>query len=377
MCFRHKHLPPMSESLYKSTRRFLLDSLKSQNVSPSHLGRIEVLCSMISSCIHRKSCALQDLSTPPDKEPSTQVESRIKQTKRWLSSKWTDWDSFYAPYMRLILLNLSKRGELVLVIDGSEMAGDCTVLMVSVLWGKYAIPLAWMVKKGEKGHFSEQVHLNLLDVVASVIPSSCRVVLLGDGEFDGTRLCARCEERHWEFVLRTSLNRKIEDHNEILPIRKLTTLPGQEIIFIKSALHGYNAILWHYQEHEHPIPLLTNMDLGEMACIYYERRFKIELMFKQFKSAGFNVHQSKLKGEKRVHSLIIVLALAFILVFWTGVNLVKMPPQTITMFARKDRLTDLTPINIAFKALKAAQDTFRSILSDMSKSIDHFFSACG
>ena len=147
MCFRHKYLPPMSESLYKSTRRFLLSPLKSKKVSASHLKRIEVLCAMVSSCIHNKSCSLQSLATP-DKVVTTQVESRIKQAKRWLSSKWTDWDSFYAPYIRLILLNVAKCGEIILVVDGSEMAGDCTVLMVSVLWNKYAIPLAWMTKKG-------------------------------------------------------------------------------------------------------------------------------------------------------------------------------------------------------------------------------------
>lgn len=366
----------MSESLYKSTRRFLLSPLKSKKVSASHLKRIEVLCAMVSSCIHNKSCSLQSLATP-DKVVTTQVESRIKQAKRWLSSKWTDWDSFYAPYIRLILLNVAKCGEIILVVDGSEMAGDCTVLMVSVLWNKYAIPLAWMTKKGEKGHFPEQTHLDLLNVVASVIPSGCRVVLLGDGEFDGKRLCARCEELHWEFVLRTSLDRKIEDHDELLPIRKLSILPGQEIAFIQSALHGYNALLWHYQKYEHPIPLLTNMDLGEMACAYYERRFKIELMFKQFKSAGFNIHHSKVEGEKRINSLIIVLALAFILLFQAGGNLSKLTPKNIATFARPDRIADLTPINIAFKALKAAYHILRSILSDMSKNIDHFFSAAG
>lgn len=366
----------MSESLYKSTRRFLLGPFKSQDASPSHLRRVEVLCAMVSSCIQQQSCALQSLATP-DREATTQVESRIKQAKRWLSSKWTDWDSFYAPYAKLILLNLSKRGELVLVIDGSEMAGDCMVLMVSVLWGKYAIPLAWMTKKGEKGHFSEQVHLDLLGVVARVVPSNCRVVLLGDGEFDGKLLCARCEGLRWEFVLRTSLDRKIDDNGEILAIGKLVIWPGQETAFIESALHGYNAVLWHYKKHEHPVPLLTNMELGEMACAYYERRFKIELMFKQFKSSGFNVHRSKVMGEKRVHSLIIVLALAFVIVFWAGVNLTQMSPKNIAMFARPDRLTDLTPINVALKALKAALLLMRSTLSDMSMNIDHFFSACG
>lgn len=366
----------MSESLHKSTRRFLLAPFKSQTLAQSQIRRIEVLCLMVSSCIRQQSCGLQALSTA-DKEPKTQIESRIKQAKRWLSSKWTDWESFFAPYIKLILLNIAKRGELVLVMDGSEMAGDCTVLMLSVLWKNHAIPLAWMVKNGEKGHFPEQVHLDLLDMASCVIPTNCRVVLLGDGEFDGKLLCARCEELHWEFVLRTSLDRKIEDNGDILSIGQLAIWPGQETAFVESALLGYHAVLWHYKDYEHPIPLLTNMELGEMACAYYERRFKIELLFKLLKSSGFNVHKSKITGEKRVASLIIVLALAFVLVFWAGVNLSKLPKKSIARFGRADRLSDLTPINIAIKAYKAAVDLVSAILSDISKNYSLFFSADG
>lgn len=363
----------MSKSLYKSTRRFLLAPFKSQTMSPSHLRRIEVLCLMVSSCIGQQSCALQALATT-DKAVQTQMESRIKQAKRWLSSKWTDWESFFAPYIRPILLNIAKSGELVLIMDGSEMAGDCTVLLLSVLWRNHALPVAWMVKKGEKGHFSEQVHLALLDTVACVIPTNCRVVLLGDGEFDGKLLCARCEDLRWEFVLRTALDRKIEDNGEILPIGKLAIWPRQETAFVQSALHGYHAVLWHYKNYEHPIALLTNMELGEMACAYYERRFKIEHLFKLLKSSGFNVHKSKIMGEKRVASLLIVLALAFVLIFWAGVHLAKLPAKSVAIFARKDRLSDLTPINIAIKALKAALNLVRTILSDISKKYIQFFS---
>ncbi|MEZ4987418.1 MAG: hypothetical protein R2795_20630 [Saprospiraceae bacterium] len=50
-----------------------------------------------------------------------------------------------------------------------------------------------------------------------------------------------------------------------------------------------HAILWKDRGFNDPIPLLTNMDLGEMACRYYKRRFKIETMFKQLKSAGFQL----------------------------------------------------------------------------------------
>ena len=112
---------------------------------------------------------------------------------------------FFCTLHQNIAKKIALKGELVLVIDGSETAGDCETLMLSVIWRKYAIPLAWLTKKEEKSHFPEDWHVELTTLTATIIPSDCRVVLLGDGEFDGQKLRAKCKYLKWEFVLRTIL----------------------------------------------------------------------------------------------------------------------------------------------------------------------------
>jgi len=71
-----------------------------------------------------KSSSLEGLSDKKS-ETAKQSENHVKQTKRWLSSKWTDWETFFAPFATKMLSALSKKGELVLVLDGSQTAGDC------------------------------------------------------------------------------------------------------------------------------------------------------------------------------------------------------------------------------------------------------------
>jgi len=66
----------------------------------------------------------------------------------------------------------------------------CVALMVALVYRKRALPLAWMVSKGKKGHFSEDAHMGLVREVATLIPADARVVFLGDGEFDGCNLQA-------------------------------------------------------------------------------------------------------------------------------------------------------------------------------------------
>lgn len=57
--------------------------------------------------------------------------------------------------------------------------------MLSVLCKGFAIQVAWVVKKGGKGPFLKEIHLDLLKMIAPICPPECKIVLLGDGEFDG------------------------------------------------------------------------------------------------------------------------------------------------------------------------------------------------
>lgn len=185
----------MSRSLYKDTLDFLR-RCSNQEVKGNHLRRLKVLAAMIAACAKAKRCNLSCLSasSPGDERQS---ESRIKQAKRWLMSKWTDWDSFFAPYISCLLAKLSQRGELIMIMDGSETGQGCCTLMLSVIWKRYAIPIVWLTREGSKGHFSDQVHTDLVRQFNQIFhpEQPCRIVLLGDGEFDGIQLRNFCHEQ--------------------------------------------------------------------------------------------------------------------------------------------------------------------------------------
>jgi hypothetical protein len=74
-----------------------------------------------------------------------------------------------------------------LVIDGSTVAHGCISLVVSILYKGRALALLWVTRKGKKGHFSEQMHMDLIKAVQELIPEKMTVVMLGDGEFDGAQ----------------------------------------------------------------------------------------------------------------------------------------------------------------------------------------------
>ena len=77
---------------------------------------------------------------------------------------------------------------LVLVMDGSGVGRGCCALMMHVIYKGRALPLAWRVRQCPKGHFPEDLHIALVELVLELIPAGTKVVFLGDGEFDGIQL---------------------------------------------------------------------------------------------------------------------------------------------------------------------------------------------
>ena len=94
----------------------------------------------------------------------------------------------------------------MLVMDGSVVGGGCTALMIHVVSKGRALPLAWRVRQGPKGHFPEALHIAVVELIRTVIPEGAKVVLLGDGECDGTALQATLNEAGWSYVCRTALS---------------------------------------------------------------------------------------------------------------------------------------------------------------------------
>ena len=367
------------QSLYKSTLTYLT-SVYSAPPKGNVLRRLQTLCLMLCSCIETKSSSLEGISRCFSEQSESaseisdkQSESRIKQAKRWLSSKWTDWDTFYAPYIKPLLKKLAKKGEIIIIIDGSETAGDCVTLMISVLWRGYAVPLTWITRKGKKGHFPEDMHLELVRFAKDILPPDCRIVLLGDGEFDGLRLRTRCREYRWEFVLRTSKDRIIDCGGEKARFDSLCPDPNSDFVFVEKAVDGDNAVMHHDKTCQDPIFLLTDMELGQMACAYYKRRFKIEMLFKHMKSHGFNLQKSKVCSAHRVSNLIIIVALAFLLTFCAGLWLKTQSKEVLSKITRPDRVPKMSPVILANRCRQSDRIVFNNIFSLFSKNCDDFF----
>ena len=161
------------------------------------------LAMMITGIVLSRNAQLSQMSSevPVVAAKDKSVEMRLR---RWMKNTQIDADIVYMPFSRQILAAIGT-ATLVLVMDGSQAGRGCMVLMVGVLYKKRALPIAWVVYKGKKGHTTAQRHIQALEKVLPLLRSGSEVVLLGVAECDTTEMMVWLETHtNWQYVLRTS-----------------------------------------------------------------------------------------------------------------------------------------------------------------------------
>ncbi len=228
------------------------------------LLRINNLGTMISSILITKRSEIRQMALGhPDRK---KYGSKIKQFKRILQNPYIDYKSYYLSYACSLLHKLSKIGDLKFSIDGSSVGRGCMCLMFSVLYKEKAIPIIWHVYKAKKGHLPEQAHRNLLSELSQIVPCGCRVIITGDGEFDGCDWQTDILKQGWDYVLRTGKNVQIREAgwDEFKP-RTVCLCSGnqlffEEVEFTRKRLLT-NLLIWHGRGHKKPIYLVSERKL--------------------------------------------------------------------------------------------------------------------
>jgi hypothetical protein len=193
----------MSDNLrrYRAIRAALLQGYPGQPTG-TIARHLTTLAALISGIVGSKSTQLPHIATKvPD---GTKPESRVKRFARWCDNAHILEEMYFLPYVDILLRHLALQ-TVVLVMDGSGVGRGCSALMIHVVYKGRALPLAWRVRHAPKGHFAEDLHIAVVELIREMIPEGAKVVLLGDGEFDGTAFQATLHEAGWSYICRTAM----------------------------------------------------------------------------------------------------------------------------------------------------------------------------
>lgn len=299
---------------------------------------LTTLAGLVSGIVLGKSCQLPSIAkkTPDQATP----DSRIKRYSRWIQNERIDYAVYYLPFVQELLYRLAEIRELVLIIDGSEVGHGCITLMISLVYGKRALPITWLVVKGRKGHLSEWMHLQLLGQLQDILPPNARAIFLGDGEFDGIELQAALQTIGLQYVCRTAKNTLMYEDDQLFSFSDLLVQPDDlvsvpNVWFTKEGYGPVTVIAWWERGYIEPIFLVTNLDLPDAACYWYKKRFRIETFFSDEKSRGFYLHKSHLADPERLGNLMIAACLAYLWIIYLGLTALR--EDWVRLIHRADR----------------------------------------
>ena len=299
--------------------RDALEQLAPKQVSGNQIRHLRTLAALISGIVGSGKVSLPAVASKvPD---GKHKDSRVKRFERFLKNERVTQKTFFLPFAEALLASFPE-GPLVLVMDASEVGRGCLALVVSVCFKKRALPIGWLVVKGNKGHLSEEKHKELLAQVALLVPQGRSVVFLGDGEFDGCALLCALREQGWAFVCRTAKNAQLEEVEFPGCLFSFAELcicigPGQiiEVSDVRFTAEGFGPLLavavWQKGCKE-PLFLVSNLELGQEAVFWYKKRFLIETLFSDQKSRGFHLHQSHVSEPARLARLLLATCLGYI-----------------------------------------------------------------
>jgi hypothetical protein len=313
----------MSDNLrrYRAIRQALTQGYPGEP-SGRMVQHLTTLAAFISGIVGSKSSQLPSIVT---KVPAqAKAESRVKRLARWLDNDAIQEEVYFLPYADILLQHLALE-TLVVVMDGSGVGRDCCALMMHVIYKGRALPLAWRVRQCPKGHFPEDLHIALVQLVHDLLPAGTRVVFLGDGEFDGTELQKTLNEADWCYVCRTSKSTQATWDGETFRLDTLgacskpgTLIALQDVQVTRDAYGPVLLLCCWAKGHDEPLYLVSNMAGAEEAVRYYHKRFRIETFFSDQKSRGFNIHKSHIADAQRLSRFLIAACLAYIWVVYLG-----------------------------------------------------------
>ncbi len=216
------------------------------------------------------------------------------------------------------------------------------ILMVSVIWNGMGIPLVWTLLPNE-GNSKMGTRVRLLNRLKNTFPDMRIASIMGDREFIGDRWMAYLVRENIPFILRLRENqyvrRKGHETQSIADIAK--RLRRKDKMIIKGLCRlGRSA---RAPEVRLVIMRLQSGELLTLACSSnprraleaYRHRWKIETMFANLKTKGFNMEDTHLTDRAKLSTLLVVLALAVSLSVKTGVAASKARPIPIKKHGRK------------------------------------------
>jgi hypothetical protein len=266
----------------------------------------------------------------------TKIMTPIQRIRRFLSNPKISPSLTVRPLIYLMRPLLEKLPEIILIVDRTDWKKRrqyINILSVAVSYKGRALPLYWMVF-GKQGCSSLEQWKQVLFPVIIVLQQmswlsdkQIHIHVVADREFASPKLAEWLKNIYGVSVtlrIKASMYLTGEDTPEVKVaslIRKM--IKGSRYFLYNQMLtrdssFKMNVLLTWNKDYDEPLVVATTSDNPALADATYEQRFNIEHMHKDWKSNAFDLEKTRVTDSKRIETLLIPIAFAYILCVLEG-----------------------------------------------------------
>ena len=258
----------------------------------------------------------------------------IQRIRRFLSNKKLSPSMTLVPLIRLMRPLLSKLPEIVLTMDRTDWGKrrkHINILSVAVSYKGRAMPLFWIVLN-RKGNSSFKHWKQVLTPVIKGLQqmewlSGKPIIVVADREFASPKLAEWLKNTYGvEATLRIKASMYTKSEN--MPETKIAELikkmgkGSQRVlhnqIITRDSTFKMNVILTWEEKYKEAMVVATTLNDPYKANKVYGKRFGIEPMHKDWKTNAFCLENTRVTDPKRIETLLIPIAFAYILCVLEG-----------------------------------------------------------
>ena len=248
----------------------------------------------------------------------TKAASRVTLIRRWLMNSHIKVWPFYKKVLEQVLANWSAV-EACIILDGVMVFGDrWQIFRISLRHGCRAIPLAWTIVPG-KGLVKVNKLKRMLEKVNSLLKNHVhQVLLLADAGFRDCDWAQLSLDLGWHYAIRIACNTYITlpdgtsnrlDH--FVPTNCNRYFQNVDLTR-EAKLHTNVSVTWTTDEKGKPemVAVITDRLACRARLREYSYRMSIEQSFRDDKSGGFELEQTRLQHAERIDHLLLAVAIA-------------------------------------------------------------------
>ena len=295
-----------------------------------------MLASLIVCLLENNEAHISRLGECLEINSKANVMGCIQRIRRFLSSKHISPAMTVLPLIRLMRPLLTSLPEIMLSMDRTDWEKrkkHVNILTVAICYKGRAIPIYWKVFD-RKGNSSFKDWKEVLTPVIKGLQqmewlSDIPIHVVADREFASPKLAEWLKIDYGvDATLRMKASMYLKGVGDEMPEVKIATLllkmtkGSRQVlcnqVVTRKSKFAMDILLKWDKGYEEAMVVATTLDNPNIADEFYSKRFGIEAMHKDWKSNAFEIEKTRVTNPKRIETLLIPIAFAYILCVLEG-----------------------------------------------------------